>query len=53
MTESMKKAQKRYDAKCKQLKIRLRLDKDADIIEWLKVQPSANAKIKELIRADM
>jgi hypothetical protein len=53
ITEATKKAQKKYDAKCKQVRIRLRVDNDADIIEWLKEQKSVNAKIKELIRAEM
>lgn len=53
MKESLKKAQKRYDEKCKHIRIRLRLDNDADIISWLKDQPSATAKIKELIRAEI
>ena len=53
ITEATKKAQKKYDAKFKQFKFRLKLDNDADIIEWLKSQPSASARIKELIRAEM
>jgi hypothetical protein len=52
-TEATKKAQKKYDKKFKQFKFRLKLDNDADIIEWLKDQPSASARIKELIRAEM
>jgi hypothetical protein len=47
-------AQSKYEKnKCKQVKFRLRLDKDADIIEWLKQQPNVNAKLRELIRAEM
>ena len=47
-------AQSKYEKnKCKQVKFRLRLDKDADIIEWLKKQPNVNAKLRELIRAEM
>lgn len=52
-TEATKKAQKKYDKKFKQFKIRLKRDSDADIIEWLKDQPSASAKLKELIRAEI
>ena len=52
-TEATKKAQKKYDKKFKQFKFRLKLDNDADIIEWLNDQPSASARIKELIRAEM
>lgn len=53
ITEATKKAQKKYDKKFKQFKFRLKLDNDADIIEWLKSQPSASARIKELIRAEI
>lgn len=53
MTEALKKAQKRYEGKCKLFHIRMRVDKDEDIIKWLKEQPSANARLKEMIRADI
>lgn len=43
-------AHKRYEEKCKHFMLRLRLDADADILEWLADQTSANASIKELIR---
>lgn len=47
-------AQNKYERlKCKQIKFRVRLDKDADIIEWLKKQPNVNAKLRELIRAEI
>jgi hypothetical protein len=53
MSEALKKAQMRYEGKCKCFHMRLRIDKDADIIEWLKNQPSANAKLKEMIRNEI
>jgi len=52
-TEALKKAQKRYDGKCKQFRIRLRMDNDSDILEWMEKQASVTARIKELIRADI
>ena len=33
--------------------LRLRKDKDADVIAWLALQGSANEKIKTLIRQDI
>lgn len=55
MTKSKaeKDSQKRYEAKCRHFMIRLRLDKDEDIIKWLSFQPSANERLKELIRDDI
>ena len=52
-TKAEKDSQKRYEAKCRHFMIRLRLDKDEDIIEWLAFQPSANERLKELIREDI
>lgn len=52
-TKAEKDSQKRYEAKCRHFMIRLRLDKDEDIIEWLAFQPSANERLKELIRDDI
>ena len=44
------KAQKRYEEKCMQWHMRLNLVKDSDIVAWLKVQKSASASVKDLIR---
>ncbi len=52
-TKAEKDSQKRYEAKCRHFMIRLRLDKDEDVIEWLSNQESANERVKELIRRDM
>ena len=52
-TKAEKDSQKRYEAKCRHFMIRLRLDKDEDIIEWLSFQTSANERLKELIRDDI
>lgn len=52
-TKAEKDSQKRYEAKCRHFMIRLRLDKDEDIIEWLSFQTSANERLKELIRQDI
>ena len=52
-TKAEKESQKRYEAKCRHFMIRLRLDKDEDIIDWLAFQPSANERLKELIREDI
>ena len=52
-TKAEKDSQKRYEAKCRHFMIRLRLDKDDDIIEWLSFQTSANERLKELIRQDI
>lgn len=53
MTDALRKAQAKYEGKCKLFHIRLRIDRDQDIIAWLKEQPSANAKLKEMIRAEI
>jgi len=52
-TKAERESQKRYEAKCRHFMIRLRLDKDEDIIDWLAFQPSANERLKELIREDI
>lgn len=51
--DSQKEAIKRYTAKCKQFCLRLRKDKDADLICWLDSQSSASESIKRLIRQDI
>jgi hypothetical protein len=52
-TKAEKESQRRYEAKCRHFMIRLRLDKDEDIIKWLSFQSSANERLKELIRDDI
>ena len=51
--EAQERAHKRYEEKCKHFMLRLRLDTDADVIEWINNQTSANASIKALIRSDI
>lgn len=51
--EAQERAHKRYEQKCKHFMIRLRIDKDEDVINWLACQPSANEAIKKLIREDI
>lgn len=52
-TPAQKRASKRYEDKCRMFCLRLRKDKDADVIAWLALQGSANEKIKTLIRQDI
>lgn len=51
--ESLKKAQKKYDSKCYFFRMRFNNEKDSDLIEWIKAQPSANARMKEMIRNEI
>lgn len=53
MTDSLKRAQENYRKKCKQFTMRLRKDKDADIIRWLAETENPSSTIKALIRADI
>ena len=50
---AQEEAHKRYEQKCRHFMMRLRLDNDADILEWIDNQTSANASIKALIRAQI
>ena len=51
MNESLKKAQKNYQDKCKIITVRVNKETEPDIIQWLeKNEGSAGTKIKELIR---
>lgn len=52
-TPAQKKASKKYEDKCRMFCLRLRKDKDADVIAWLGLQNSANERIKTLIRQDI
>lgn len=53
-TEAQKRATARYDAKnTKQVKLKLNLKTDADIIERLESVPAVQTYIKDLIRADI
>jgi hypothetical protein len=53
-TEARKRANKKYDdAHTKQYHLKLNLKTDADIIDRLTKQGSAQGYIKELIREDM
>lgn len=50
---AQEEAHKRYEQKCKHFMIRLRIDKDEDVLAWLASQPSANEAVKKLIRDDI
>lgn len=50
MTEALKRAQKKYNRKIKQFSMRMRKDRDEDIIAWIDGQASASNAVKELIR---
>ena len=53
-TEAQRRATVKYDAKnTKQYHLKLNLNTDADIIEWLNQQPSVQGYIKQLIREDI
>ena len=52
-SEALKKAQKKYDSKCYSFHMRLNKEKDSDLIEWISTQPSACARLKELIRNEI
>ena len=54
MNESMKKAQRAYQEKCKIITVRVNRETEPDIIQWLEQnEGSAGTKIKELIRQSM
>ena len=50
----LKKAQKKYQKKCKILTVRINRETDPDLIRWLEEnEGKAGTKIKNLIRKDM
>lgn len=51
--EAQRAALRKYEAKSRHFMIRLNLEKDGDIIEWLDQQASGNAAIKALIRQNI
>jgi len=54
ITEAQYRAQKKYDsAHTKQFQMKLHLENDRDILEWLGRQPSKQGAIKELIRKEI
>jgi hypothetical protein len=53
MKESRKRALANYEKKCRHFMIRLNIEEDGDIIEWLEDQASGNAAIKALIRQNI
>ncbi len=54
MRESLKKAQKDYNAKCKIVNIRINKETEPDLIKWLEDnEGQVGTKIKELIRRSM
>lgn len=51
VTEAQYRAQKKYDAAhTRQFQMKLHLENDKDILEWLDRQPSKQGAVKELIR---
>jgi hypothetical protein len=51
VTQAQYRAQKKYDAAhTRQFQMKLHLENDKDILEWLDKQPSKHGAIKELIR---
>lgn len=53
-TEAQKRATRNYDiANTRQVKLKLNIRSDADIIMWLDHLPNKQGYIKELIRADI
>ena len=54
LTDAKREAIKRYDAKnTKQIHLKLNLNTDADLLEWLAKQDSVQGYIKSLIKKDM
>ena len=53
MNEALKKAQAKYQEKCKIVMVRIRKDNDADILAWMGKQKSVGGAIKTLIRQDI
>lgn len=54
ITEAKKRANAKYDAShTKQIKLKLNLDTDRDIIGWLEMVDNKQGYIKELIREDL
>lgn len=52
MRQSLKKAQEKYNGKCKMFHLRLNKETESDIIEWLG-RGQAGTRIKALIRKDI
>ena len=54
LTDAKREAIKRYDAKnTKQIHMKLNLNTDAELLEWLAKQDSVQGYIKSLIRDDI
>ena len=54
LTDAKREAIKRYDAKnTKQIHLKLNLNTDAELLEWLAKQDSVQGYIKSLIKKDM
>ena len=53
-TEAQRRAVRKYDAaNTVQVHLKLNLNTDADILEWMSKQKNVQGAIKQLIRADM
>ena len=53
VSESLKRAQKKYRSRYKQVGFFVDKEADTDIIEWLSNQENYTARLKELIRIDI
>lgn len=53
LTESQRRAQKRYTSRMKTVTVRLDPERDQDVIRWLDSQPEKRAYIMSLVREDM
>lgn len=53
VSESQKRAKKRYDKKTKELVLRFRLNQDGDVIQRLDEVPNKTEFIRELIKRDI
>lgn len=53
-TDAQKRASAKYDREnTKQLMLKLNVNTDSDILNWLEDQPNKQGYIKDLIRTDM
>lgn len=53
LTESQRRAQRKYTSRMRDITVRLNPEREQDIIDWLDAQPQKRAYIVQLIREDM
>lgn len=53
LTESQRRAQRKYTSRMRDVTVRLNPEREQDIIDWLDAQPQKRAYIVQLIREDM